>query len=108
MYLEITDLDQFIEELQSRDIQEVRENRWVRIQKIHETRKARFTAWDPREGVILRLDATYYQDIFHPEDEEKQKEIEGALAKIVNPVREKIEKVARIKNGEYHTGRAEW
>lgn len=108
VYLEITDVNQFIAELQLRRIKTVREACWHRVTQMIETLKRRFTAWDPSDATILRLDVVYWRKMYMPEDEETKREKEEAYMKIVQPVVEKIEQAASVENGEYHLGKAEW
>jgi len=108
----MSSLDAFIAELRGRGIDEVRRCEWRRIQDIHEIRKARFTAYDPRESVIIRYDVIYWRGIYFPSDSPAGKEygekVRQAYKEIVLPIEEKIRSVARVEDGEYHNGEARW
>ena len=112
VYLDITDISQFIYELENRNIREVRKSEWRKVDEINEWRKVRFTAYDPEKAVILRFDVKYYADFYVPRNsvmaEKYTKKIKEAYEKIVKPVEEKIGKVAKISNGEYNLGKPRW
>ena len=111
VFLEITDLDTFIYELESRYIIEVRQSAWHRTEGkyLEQMRKARFTAWDPQQLMILRMDIPYYRGLYvRRGNDEEEKKIDEAITRVINPIVEKIEKVAKVENGEYHPGKTEW
>ena len=105
-------LDAFVFEIESRGISEVRRCEWRRIQDIYEIRKARFTAYDPKNSVIIRYDVIYWRVIYVPSDSPAGKEygekVRRAYEEIVLPVEEKIRSVARVEDGEYHNGMTGW
>jgi len=91
---------------------EVRRSEWRRIQDIYEIRKARFTAYDPKNSVIIRYDVIYWRGIYVPSDSPAGKEygekVRQAYEEIVLPVEEKVRSVARVEDGEYHNGMTGW
>ena len=105
--LQIDSPDAFVEELKHRGIGEVRVCTWYRRSPyLIMEMKCRFTAYDPGSGVILRLDVTYYRGFYGTEEDKR--EAREAYEKVVEPVKEKISRVARILDGEYHNGEAKW
>ena len=112
VYLQMNSLDAFVFEIESRGISEVRRCEWRRIQDIHEIRKARFTAYDPKESLIIRYEVVYWYGIYVPSDSPASKEygekVRQAYEEIVLPVEDKIRSIARIEDGEYHNGEAGW
>lgn len=108
VYLQLNSLDAFIRELESRGIGEVRATTWYKPDGFGQiVLKRRFTAYAPREGLILRLDVTYYRGFYYANDRDKQ-QVKEAYEKCVKPVEDRISQVARLLEGEYHNGRAEW
>jgi len=112
VYLQLSCLDAFIAELRSRSLVEVRRSEWRRIQDIYEIRKARFTAYDPKNSVIIRYDVIYWRGIYVPSDSPAGKEygekVRQAYEEIVLPIEEKVRSVARVEDGEYHNGMTGW
>ncbi|MEM3699916.1 MAG: hypothetical protein QXL57_03505 [Candidatus Bathyarchaeia archaeon] len=106
VYLQLTSLETFIEELKRRNLSEARLSDWLQRKELFERRKFRLTALDPYYGLILRYETTYYQGLaVDGETEELKKHREEAKRRIA----ERLEAEGiRLLEGEYHTGKAEW
>jgi hypothetical protein len=106
--LQIDSLDTFISELRRRGINDVRATTWYKPGGLGQLlMKRRFTAYDPHNGLILRLDVVYYRGFYYASDQDKQ-QVKEAYEKRVKPVEEQISQVAEILDGEYHNGSAQW
>jgi len=108
VYLEINDLDSFLQEIEKRKIQEVRVSDWRRVDSFILTLKCRLTAYDPNASMILRMEITYYRGLFEPNSQEMKQKIRTARDELVKPVLERIGKVARVEVGEFHLGSPRW
>ncbi|MEM3722608.1 MAG: hypothetical protein QXF53_02930 [Candidatus Bathyarchaeia archaeon] len=106
VYLQLTNLESFIEELKHRSLSEARLSEWIQRRDMFERRKFRVTALDPYYGLILRYESIYYQGLaVDGETEELKKSREEARKRIA----ERLEAEGiRLLEGEYHAGRAEW
>jgi hypothetical protein len=106
--LQINDPEVFVEELRRRGIRVVRATSWWRrLPYLDFEVKRRFTAFDRDEGVILRLDVTYYRGVYTGSPEHRRA-VEEACRKKAGPIEEQIRRVAEILDGEYHNGEARW
>lgn len=106
-YLQLTSLEAFVEELKQRGIGEVRLCEWSQRRDIFERRKLRLTAIDLKTGLILRLDIVFYRDfaILHEHEIEKYRQAKEEAEQRIT----KLEEAGiRLREGEYHYGRAEW
>ena len=106
--LQVLNVEAFISELKSRGIREVRACTWHQTGALsYLVLKRRFTAYDPKANLILRLDVIYYRGFYYANDRARQ-QVKEAYEKIVRPVEERISRVAEILDGEYHNGEARW
>ena len=103
IFIEMSDLEAFIEEVKAREISQVREAGYHDYSGGgREARRSRFTAWDPDKAEILRIDVVFWKGHYNPgRSDEELKEIEDSYLKYIGPVMKSIEKVASIENGEY-------
>lgn len=108
IYLELTSLESFVEELKRRSITEVRQCEWRRQNQLFEHRKLRLTALDPNSGLILRLDIPFYND-FTIKNKRERKKYEQAREKVQHQIDNKLKEAdIKLLDGEYYYSKAEW
>jgi len=108
IYLELSGLEQFIEELKRRGITEVRQCEWTRQRQIFECRKLRLTALDQKSRLILRLDIPFYNDFTIKHQREREK-YEHTRKEVQHQIDSKFKEAGiKLLDGEYHYGKAEW
>lgn len=107
-FLEITNPENFIEELKIRGLKEIRQIEWVQTYNIFQKAKRRFTALDREGNIIIRFDLTFYHDIVIKDDYSREK-YEKGLKDHVEPFVKKLEESGfKVLNGEWHRGETFW
>ena len=109
VFIDMTDLDEFVKELKRRGIDTVRQSTYREYPGGGlENRFARFSAWDPGKAEILRLDVKYWGGHYLPQRPElEEKKIEDGYQHYVDPLAQHISKSRipsrriSISNGEY-------
>jgi len=106
VYLQLTSLEMFIEELKRRGINEARLTEWVQRREVFERRKLRLTALDSETPLILRFDYPFYQGFVVEHAAEKYQHARREAEQYITSMLK--EAGVRLCEGEYHDGRSVW